>query len=308
MPNRGIQRGETRRATLELDGLTGPLSVNRGGTGIESFTQGDIIYASAAGTLSLLAKNASATRYLSNTGTSNNPAWAQIDLTNGVTGTLPAGNLPTASTTASGIVELATDAEAVTGTDNTRPIVPSSLSARLAAPGAIGGTTPGPGSFTSLSASSTITPNQTAGIVGTTTNNNAQAGSIGEVISSTVAVGSPVALTTATAADVTSISLTAGDWDVSGSVGFLSEATTSITKYGGAVNSVSATFPAIGLATPISTVQTPAVVWGVTTNFSPIPTGRISLSATTTIYLIARATFTVAALSAFGYIMARRVR
>lgn len=54
--------------------------------------QGDILYGSAADTLSALAKNTTATRYLSNTGASNNPAWAQIDLTNGVTGTLPAGN------------------------------------------------------------------------------------------------------------------------------------------------------------------------------------------------------------------------
>ncbi|MEK7094706.1 MAG: hypothetical protein AAB886_01195, partial [Patescibacteria group bacterium] len=46
----------------------------------------------AADTLSALAKNITATRYLSNTGASNNPAWAQIDLTNGVTGILPTAN------------------------------------------------------------------------------------------------------------------------------------------------------------------------------------------------------------------------
>lgn len=52
--------------------------------------QGDLLYASGANTLARLAKDANATRYLSNTGSSNNPAWAQINLTNGVTGTLPA--------------------------------------------------------------------------------------------------------------------------------------------------------------------------------------------------------------------------
>ena len=51
--------------------------------------QGDILYGSAADTLLALPKNATASRYLSNTGTTNNPAWAQIDLTNGVTGILP---------------------------------------------------------------------------------------------------------------------------------------------------------------------------------------------------------------------------
>jgi hypothetical protein len=55
-------------------------------------TQGDLLYASAANTLARLAKNTTATRYLSNTGASNNPAWAQIDLTNGVTGVLPVAN------------------------------------------------------------------------------------------------------------------------------------------------------------------------------------------------------------------------
>lgn len=54
--------------------------------------QGDILYFSALNTLSNLSKNTTATRYLSNTGTSNAPAWAQINLTNGVTGALPIAN------------------------------------------------------------------------------------------------------------------------------------------------------------------------------------------------------------------------
>ena len=54
--------------------------------------QGDLLFGSAADTLSALAKNTTASRYLSNTGTSNNPAWAQVNLTNGVTGALPVTN------------------------------------------------------------------------------------------------------------------------------------------------------------------------------------------------------------------------
>lgn len=54
--------------------------------------QGDLFYGSAADTLSALAKNTSATRYLSNTGSSNNPAWAQVVLTDGVSGILPTAN------------------------------------------------------------------------------------------------------------------------------------------------------------------------------------------------------------------------
>jgi hypothetical protein len=78
-------------ASLTL-GWTGQLAVTRGGTGLSSVAQGDLIYGSASNTLVALAKNTTATRYLSNTGASNNPAWAQIDLTDGVTGILPAGN------------------------------------------------------------------------------------------------------------------------------------------------------------------------------------------------------------------------
>lgn len=80
------------QATSITAGWSGQLAVTRGGTGIGSVAQGDLLYGSAANTLSALAKSTSATRYLANTGTSNNPAWAQIDLTNGVTGVLPAAN------------------------------------------------------------------------------------------------------------------------------------------------------------------------------------------------------------------------
>jgi hypothetical protein len=58
-----------------------------------TLAQGDILYATGVGAITNLAKSATATRYLSNTGTTNNPAWAQVDLTNGVTGNLPKTNL-----------------------------------------------------------------------------------------------------------------------------------------------------------------------------------------------------------------------
>ncbi len=54
--------------------------------------QGDVMISTVINGWSGLAKNTSATRYLSNTGASNTPAWAQIELTNGVTGVLPAAN------------------------------------------------------------------------------------------------------------------------------------------------------------------------------------------------------------------------
>jgi len=60
---------------------------------IVNTVQGDVIYGNGTNTIAPLAKNTSSTRYISNTGTSNNPAWAQVDLSNGVTGNLPVTNL-----------------------------------------------------------------------------------------------------------------------------------------------------------------------------------------------------------------------
>lgn len=54
--------------------------------------QGDLLYGSAVDTLSALPKNTSATRYLSNTGTGNNPAWALVNLVNGISGILTSEN------------------------------------------------------------------------------------------------------------------------------------------------------------------------------------------------------------------------
>lgn len=79
--------------------VAGTLPVTKGGTGLATVVLGDVLYASAADTLARLAKDANATRYLSNTGAGNIPAWARIDLTNGVTGALPSTNGGTGQTT-----------------------------------------------------------------------------------------------------------------------------------------------------------------------------------------------------------------
>lgn len=55
--------------------------------------QGDLLYSTANNVIGVLTKNTTATRYLANTGASNSPAWAQVDLSNGVTGNLPVTNL-----------------------------------------------------------------------------------------------------------------------------------------------------------------------------------------------------------------------
>jgi len=73
--------------------LDTPIAVTDGGTGLNAIATGQIIYGSAANTYTALAFDATATRYLANTGGGATiPAWDQINLTNGVTGTLPVGN------------------------------------------------------------------------------------------------------------------------------------------------------------------------------------------------------------------------
>lgn len=84
-------------------GLSATLAVGSGGTGqtgataafdalAPTTTQGDLIYHNGTDNVRL-AKDTNATRYLSNTGGSNNPAWAQVNLADGVTGNLPVTNL-----------------------------------------------------------------------------------------------------------------------------------------------------------------------------------------------------------------------
>lgn len=97
---------------------SGTLATDQGGTGLTSYSQGDLVYYNTGTTLTALPKNTSATRYLANTGTSNNPAWAQIDLTNGVTGTLPTANGGTnlTSFTANGVMYASSTSALTTGT------------------------------------------------------------------------------------------------------------------------------------------------------------------------------------------------
>jgi hypothetical protein len=90
--------------------LTQAEYITSDGTGhvFESQAQGDVLYATSTTVLSRLAKDANDSRVLTNTGTNNNPAWAQVTLTTGVTGTLPVANGGTGATTLNDLITLAT--------------------------------------------------------------------------------------------------------------------------------------------------------------------------------------------------------
>lgn len=151
-----------------------------------------------------------------------------------------------------------------------------------------------------------MSPDTGCVLSGTPTNDSAAAGKIGEYVSSNLLVGSAVALTTATSKTVTSISLTAGDWDVTGTVAFAPAAGTLIVDMKGGISQTNNTLATLSdTAALVDIPLSPSAGVGATI---PVGTSRISLSGTTTIYLVAQCTFTVSTNAAYGFISARRAR
>lgn len=145
----------------------------------------------------------------------------------------------------------------------------------------------------------------TQGIVGTTTNDSAAAGNVGEAVRSAVANVS-TNTTTDQYADLTSISLTAGDWDISGSVNFEKNASTwTIVQMG--ISSTSGN-SGTGLVEGdnflgIGFNSFPPLSFPIT-----ISSFRVSLSSTTTYYLKVFTSFSAGQPKAYGRISARRIR
>jgi hypothetical protein len=143
-------------------------------------------------------------------------------------------------------------------------------------------------------------------IQGSNTNNAAAAGDVGELVSATLAAGSAVPLTTSTVANITSISLTAGDWDVWGVVVYAFAGTTTVTLLLSSVNSASASN---------QTLESGIAIEQAYSSYHPtgdlsLPTGTwpVRLNTTTTIYLTGTAAFATSTITAYGSIYARRRR
>ena len=151
---------------------------------------------------------------------------------------------------------------------------------------------------------SQITFSTTSGIIGTTTNDNAAAGSVGEYVSSNVPQSSGVSITSNTDTNITTISLTAGDWDVNGNV-YL-EPTNIATFSAGKIwtSTTSATKPNDSSVTGI--LGSTSIFFNAM-SFSA-PTIRVSIASTTTVYLSARATFSAGTMTGYGNLVARRRR
>lgn len=140
----------------------------------------------------------------------------------------------------------------------------------------------------------------------TTTNDNAAAGNLGEYITATIATGASVTLTTAVTANVTSVSLTGGDWDCDGTVDYTFGATTSYTNLTQGISTTSIT---LGAQDTFTDFATAALIPTAAKDMAlAVPTVRESLASTTTVFLVAQATFTVSTLKAYGTIRCRRMR
>ena len=135
----------------------------------------------------------------------------------------------------------------------------------------------------------------------TATNTTPAAGFVGEKISAAVLVGAAAPLTTATPLTLCSISLSPGDWTIDGSVQLsLAAATCTIASAGTSLTTNAAdldqytTKGILGTTTATATLS------------QPVPTRHIQVAAQTSIFLVAAATFSAGAVSAYGVLNARR--
>jgi len=143
-------------------------------------------------------------------------------------------------------------------------------------------------------------------IIGATDGGNAAAGEVGEYKESEVLIASAVSLVTATAKDITSLSLTPGDWDVWGVIDMNPAGTTTMSTVEGWISTTSATAPTKPNKGALFHYQQ-SFGAGLAQDF-PVGRRRISIAATTTVYLSVKVSFAISTLSAYGLLAARRFR
>ena len=139
---------------------------------------------------------------------------------------------------------------------------------------------------------------------GATNGNVAGPGKIGEIQETRIGSVSAVALTSGAAANVASVSLTAGDWDVTGMVTLKYTSATQSADGQAGLSGTSASLPGDSLRGYDNTRQTTT-----TSNASiALPPYNFPSSGSQTVYLAAQASFSAGTCAAFGRITARRVR
>ena len=134
----GLTPNTSTTGAITLAGTLGPTS---GGTGLTTYTQGDLVYATATNTLGKLADVATGNALISG-GVSADPSWGKIGLTTHVSGTLPVANGGTGQSTY-------TDGQLLIGNSTGNTLTKASLTAGTGI-----SITPGSGS---ISIASTVT-------------------------------------------------------------------------------------------------------------------------------------------------------
>lgn len=142
-------------------------------------------------------------------------------------------------------------------------------------------------------------------LLGTNTNDSAATGYVGEYQTAT---GSQTAYSDMTLVNATSISLSAGDWDVEGIVSIDTASTATIDLISLGLSTSSATLTAYQYTQMCTADGTVLFDVGRSDLAITTPKVRFSLSATTTVYLVTRAGFVSGTPRHIGRITARRVR
>lgn len=326
----------TSSGTIALDT---PVSVANGGTGLTTLTAHYLPVGNGTTAVSLIDPGTSG-QCLTSNGASSDPTFQPCVGGGTVTSVGTGGGLSGGTITSSGTISLAEIANnsvlcnnfgitttpevghcTVTGTGNavmaTSPTLttPTLGVASATSVNKVAITAPATSATLTIADGTTLTETTSTSIgrgqyQGTATNDDATAGNIGEYVSSIVTSGSSVSLTTATSANITSISLTAGDWDVRGMAVFTGGATTTVAHVSASVSQTSATMS----ATPGDFGDFPnyggSTQFGGSVNYITvaIPAVRVTLTSTTTIYFVANASFGVSTCAAYGRISARRAR
>jgi hypothetical protein len=147
----------------------------------------------------------------------------------------------------------------------------------------------------------------TNAVIGTATNDNAAGGTVGETLTSSLATTAAVGMTNNTARNIIVMSIFAGDWDVRGSITYISSvAAGGYALGGGNIGTTNQVIPDDGkqayavMANPTAAAQTQ----NCTATLAP---RRISVATTTNLYLVGLAQF-AGTVTAYGFIEARRVR
>jgi hypothetical protein len=279
----GVAASGANSDITSLSGLTTPLSVPQGGTGRATLTSHGVLLGEGTSAINQTAAGTAGQALVSG-GAGADPAF-------GITSVIGGGT---------GLSTLVTHSVLIgEGSGTVGQVGPGTTGQMLV--GVTGADPTFGNTVSTLTTTGAITPSSTAGIVGTTTNDNANAGSYGEYLTNNT---SATSLTSGAPANAVSVSLTAGDWDVQGVAQFNPAGSTTSTLRVVGINTVSATRPT-GLGQEV--VEQLAAAAG-TGQVSVCPVTRISIASTTTVYVVVLASFSVSTMTVDGFIRARRVR